>query len=277
VDLLGELVVEPERRTGYSRDLFQHWVDADGNGCDTRREVLIAESTVPVTRESGCRVTAGSWYSFFDAVWISDPSGLDIDHLVPLAEAWDSGAHSWDAATRRAFANDLEDPRSLIAVSASSNRSKGDRDPAEWLPPDRTYHCVYVADWVVVKHRWQLSVDAAERAALERVIGGCGALTVDAAAQVTPGTAPPPAPAPAPAPEPEPEPAPAPGGGLPVVAFPNCTELRKVYPNGVAREGVTGDMVSGTLRPFKNTPVFDTPLYEANTGRDGDKDGIACE
>jgi hypothetical protein len=195
-----------------------------------------------------------------------------------LAEAWDSGAHSWDAATLRAFANDLDEPRALIAVTASSNRSKSDRDPAEWLPSNASYRCAYVADWVVVKHRWRLAVDTAERAALQRVIGGCGTLTVDAGAHVTPGTAPPPAPAPEPEPAPAPTPAPAPEtGGQPIVTFPNCDAMRAVYPDGVAREGTIGNVVSGELRPFTGTPVFDTPLYEANTARDRDRDGIACE
>ena len=272
-DLLASLTTAAERRTGYDRDLFDHWVDADGNGCDAREEVLIAESTTPATTGSACRVTGGSWFSFYDATWVYESSSLDIDHMVPLAEAWDSGAHSWDASTRRAFANDLDEPRALIAVTAGSNRSKSDRDPAEWMPPDRGYWCVYVADWVVVKHRWQLSVDAAERAALERYVAGCGDLTVDAGAQVTPGTAPPP--------PPEPEPTPAPGEDTAsdgeIRVFANCTEMRAVYPNGVAREDAAGNMVSGELRPLPSGVVVDTVLYEANRARDGDKDGIACE
>ncbi len=231
------------------------------------------------TTGSGCSVD-GRWYSHFDGVWVEDASELDVDHVVPLAEAWDSGASGWGEATRRAFANDLDEPRSLIAVTASANRSKADRDPAGWLPPDDGYHCVYVADWVVVKHRWRLTVDRAERAAVEEVIAGCGRLTADAAATVDPGTAP------APEPDPEPEdPAEDPpsdtedsgDGDGELRTFANCDELREVYPDGVAREDAEGDMVSGELREFSGSPVFDTELYEANTGRDGDGDGIACE
>ena len=98
-------------------------------------------------------------------------SGFDVDHFVPLAEAWDSGARRWNAATRQRFANDLRDPRTLVAVTASSNRSKSDRDPAEWLPS--LGNCAYVRQWVAVKIRWHLTVDAAEKRALRGLAEGC--------------------------------------------------------------------------------------------------------
>lgn len=95
-----------------------------------------------------------------------NPSTFDIDHLVPLAEAWGSGANAWSAEQRTAFANDLGFRPSLIAVSASSNRSKGDRDPAEWMPPAANEHCRYLRTWVAVKTRWRLAIDVAEKRAL---------------------------------------------------------------------------------------------------------------
>ncbi|MCS5689596.1 MAG: HNH endonuclease family protein, partial [Acidimicrobiales bacterium] len=107
----------------------------DGDGCDTRREVLIEESIEPVTETIGCSLQGGRWYSAFDGVETDDPSTFDVDHMVPLKEAWDSGAWAWDAARRQAFANDTTLADALIAVSASSNRSKGSKDPAEWMPP----------------------------------------------------------------------------------------------------------------------------------------------
>jgi len=164
--LLAQLRVEPEMQTGYDRGLFVHWIDADGDGCDTRREVLIAESLTPVSVGPGCSLTGGQWYSAFDGVTTSDPSEFDIDHFVPLKEAWDSGAHAWDEATRRQFANDLSYAGSLIAVSARSNRTKGASDPAEWLPPNVDYRCVYLATWLEVKIRWNLSADAREVSAI---------------------------------------------------------------------------------------------------------------
>ena len=173
LELLATLAIGVEQRSGYDRDLFDHWSDLDDNGCDTRQDVLAAESLIPVTTTDGCRVATGSWFSHFDGVTVTDPSSLDIDHLVPLAEAWDSGAWSWDAATRERFANDVDDPRSLIAVTASTNRSKSDRDPADWLPPLTSYRCTYLSNWVAVKARWSLSIDQAEYETLAAVLSTC--------------------------------------------------------------------------------------------------------
>lgn len=166
-----ELPLAAERRTGYDRDHFRHWVDADGDRCDTREEVLIAEATRKVTPGSGCAVRTGRWVSYYDRVTVTAARSLDIDHLVPLAEAWDSGASRWSAATRTAYANDLGDRRSLVAVTASSNRSKSDRDPAEWLP--RYDRCRYLAEWTAVKVRWRLAVDKPEKLALAKLAGSC--------------------------------------------------------------------------------------------------------
>lgn len=167
------LAVAPEVTEGYDRDLFRHWVDDSGNGCDARREVLIAESLTPVTVGSRCSLSGGRWFSAFDGVTTTDPSSFDVDHMVPLKEAWDSGADKWSAERRRAFANDLDSPHALIAVSAGSNRSKGARDPAEWMPPRAEYRCEYVYSWALVKIKWQLSVDSLELEALKRYAAGC--------------------------------------------------------------------------------------------------------
>ena len=171
--LLAQLIVEEEFSSGYDRDLFTHWVDEDRDGCDARREVLIIEAVVPPTVGDGCSLSGGSWYSAFDGVPTENPSEFDIDHLVPLKEAWDSGAHGWDSERRREFANDLELPQSLIAVSRSSNRSKGADDPADWLPPLVSYHCQYIEDWMAVKINWDLSVDAREFNALRAAAANC--------------------------------------------------------------------------------------------------------
>lgn len=170
---LARLPVRSEDRTGYRRDSFRHWIDEDGDGCDTRREVLLAEAAEPPTVSGRCTLTGGAWYSAYDSRRFDGAAGLDIDHLVPLAEAWDSGAGSWSPAERQAFANDLGDGRDLIAVSAASNRAKADRDPAQWLPPSGDYVCTYVTDWIADKTRWQLSVDTAEAAALRDALTRC--------------------------------------------------------------------------------------------------------
>lgn len=182
VAMLAELPADdsPDAHTGYERDLFNAWIDANGDGCDTRAEVLKTESLpgVPVTKRNTCTIETGSWYSAYDAVWFTDAGDVDIDHFVPLKEAWVSGAWQWKPQTRVAFGNDLGYAASLIAVSASSNRSKSDQDPAEWLPANTDYYCDYAATWVAVKWRWNLSVDAPERSALGNLLSGCSTLTV---------------------------------------------------------------------------------------------------
>lgn len=163
-----KLPVAAETRAGYDRDKFVHWVDADGDCQDTRDEVLEAESLVAT---GGCDVTEGEWRSYYDGVTTEDPSDFDIDHVVALAEAWDSGAKDWTKGTRRRFANDLGDRRSLVAVSASANRSKGDGDPAEWMP--ELAACKYLRHWVAVKLRWRLTVDRPERRFLVERVADC--------------------------------------------------------------------------------------------------------
>lgn len=154
-----------ERRRAYDRDVFEHWVDSDANGCDTRDEVLLVENRSPDARlGEDCALVDGLWRSYYDDVSTTHDATFDVDHLVPLAEAWDSGASAWSAARRRAYANDLGERRPLVGVSASSNRGEADDDPAQWLPTYGT--CVYVSSWTAVKVRWSLSVDRREQATL---------------------------------------------------------------------------------------------------------------
>ncbi|MEV5842231.1 HNH endonuclease family protein [Streptomyces sp. NPDC051985] len=172
-DALAALTVADESRTGYSRDKFKHWTDTDKNGCSTRAEVLLAEAVTAPEVGPKCTLTGGVWHSPYDDQYIDDARKLDVDHLGPLAEAWDSGASAWTAKEREAYANDLDDPRALIAVSAASNRSKADKDPAEWLPPYAGYWCTYVTNWVADKTRYRLSVDSAEQTALAERLAVC--------------------------------------------------------------------------------------------------------
>lgn len=162
------LPVAAEVRTGYERSKFRDWYDADKDCQDTRDEVLAAESLKAVI---ACDVKSGSWRSYYDGVTTKTSSSFDIDHMVPLAEAWDSGARRWTAETRARYANDLGDGRALVAVSASSNRSKGDQDPAEWMP--KLAKCRYVREYVAVKIRWRLTVNKAEKTALTKRASTC--------------------------------------------------------------------------------------------------------
>ena len=180
--LLDGLSVEVEQSDGYDRDLFRHWIDADGDGCDTRREVLIAEAVTAPTVGGGCALSGGVWVSRYDALTETGSGrGFDIDHLVPLKEAWDSGAHSWDPQQRERFANDVGYEHSLVGVSAGSNRSKGAQDPTTWLPPEASQRCWYTAAWINVKVRWELSVDTAEADTLRNIISDCPDDAADAA------------------------------------------------------------------------------------------------
>jgi hypothetical protein len=168
---IDHIPVAGEDRTGYSRDKFHLWIDADGDGCDTRDEVLISEAEDAPSVGSGCSLSGGRWYSYYDGVSQTAAGDLDIDHVVPLAEAWDSGADGWSAERRESYANDLGDSHTLVGVTASLNRSKGDQDIAEWLPPIND--CRHIKDWVIAKIRWGLSQDSTEKAALQDVAAGC--------------------------------------------------------------------------------------------------------
>ncbi|MFE6977215.1 HNH endonuclease family protein [Streptomyces sp. NPDC057682] len=172
-DALAALPVADEDRSGYERTKFKHWIDADKDGCNTRAEVLKAEAVVAPEQGARCKLTGGRWYSPYSNSYVDAPGGLDIDHLVPLAESWDSGASGWTAAEREAYANDLAEDRSLIAVTAATNRSKADQDPAEWLPPYQPYHCQYVTDWIATKLRWKLSIDTNEHNTLVQATAAC--------------------------------------------------------------------------------------------------------
>lgn len=190
LDVLAKIRILPEYTVGYDRDLFPHWKDLDGDGCDTRKEVLIAESRTTATVGSSCAVTSGSWYSPYDGATWTDPSDVDIDHVVALNEAWQSGAYAWSTQQRTNYANDLTDDRTLIAVTDSVNQSKSDKDPTQWLPPLASYRCTYLAHWVSVKARWSLAMDEAEHRVVASALAGCGGQTaaVAPALPVTPDT-----------------------------------------------------------------------------------------
>lgn len=179
-DAVASLPLDDENRTGYSRDKYRHWNAGDdpSDGCHTRNEVLIHEATEPPTIGPGCRLTGGNWWSYYDATTVTTASGLDIDHMVPLAENWDSGGWAWTAERRERYANDQGAEASLVAVTARSNRSKADKDPSEWMPPAADVHCLYAAEWVGTKLRWGLTADEAELAALHDEAGRCPDQTV---------------------------------------------------------------------------------------------------
>ncbi|MFJ2604789.1 HNH endonuclease family protein [Streptomyces sp. NPDC091279] len=167
---LAQLTVATENRTGYERDLFPTWITISGT-CNTREYILKRDGTNVVT-DAACASTSGSWFSPYDGATWTAASDVDIDHMVPLAEAWDSGASAWTTAQRQAFANDITRPQ-LLAVTDNVNQSKGDKDPAEWMPSVTSYRCTYVRAWVQVKYYYDLSVDSAEKTALTNYLASC--------------------------------------------------------------------------------------------------------
>ncbi|MFG2895220.1 HNH endonuclease family protein [Streptomyces sp. NPDC048248] len=177
-DAIEQLKVAEESRTGYERDKFHLWIDADHDGCDTRKEVLLTEALTKPRQGASCKLIGGTWRSYYDGKTVTEASRLDIDHLVPLAEAWDSGASKWTDERREKYANDLDAQRSLVAVSSGPNRSKGDQDPAEWMPPAKDASCTYTTDWVTAKLRWKLTIDPAEGKVLAKLAASCTEATV---------------------------------------------------------------------------------------------------
>jgi hypothetical protein len=164
-------------KTGYDRGEFgPAWRDVDHNGCDTRNDVLNRDLTSKRWRAGthNCVVIAGVLADPYTAKRIrftkSRADEVQIDHVVALSDAWQSGADRWTDAKRLAFAND---PLNLIAVDGPTNESKGDADAASWLPPNKPFRCAYVARQVQVKSRYQLWVTPSERTAMGRVLSGC--------------------------------------------------------------------------------------------------------
>jgi hypothetical protein len=168
---LSALEVAPSgSMSGYVRDKFKTW-DAQGGGCDTR-DVVLKRDGKGVKVEGSCAIVAGTWVSPYNGKTYHTARDMQIDHLVPLGNAWISGADSWSASRREAFANDLTDPQ-LLAVDGGDNESKGDDDPSRWKPPSRDFWCTYAKDWISVKSAWHLTVTVAEKSALGDMLHTC--------------------------------------------------------------------------------------------------------
>lgn len=178
--LLAQLAVsEPGRMDGYARDcgdgaacvFGRPWSDVDGDGCDQRSQVLARDLTEVARKEGRCAVVSGTLLDPYTGDTVTSVSKIQIDHVVPLAAMWRSGAAGWAPDQRVAAANDL---RNLLAVQGKVNQAKGDQTPDEWMPPNAAYTCHYGRIYVTVKAHYGLTVTAAERAALERALAACG-------------------------------------------------------------------------------------------------------
>lgn len=175
--LLARLTIAPESDDGidYDRDDYPTWNLTDRPGCSVRELVLIAEASSISEVDQNCKPQDGIWLSWYDDKASGNPSDIHVDHMVPLAEAHDSGAARWSPERKRDFANDFDLPAALTAVSAASNQDKSADDPAEWRPPRRAAWCQYAHDWIAVKLKWSLTADPIEVDALREMLATCPA------------------------------------------------------------------------------------------------------
>ena len=238
----------PEGLPPYDRDDWRHWTDEDDDCQNTRHEVLIAESQGAVTYKSDrqCQVDGGQWFGAFTATTVKEPSKLDVDHLVPLAIAHQSGGWAWTDEKKEQYANSLDHPDHLIAVTAGANRSKGAKGPDEWRPPNEPYWCEYAVAWIRVKQTWELTATPAEVEALQDMLATCAnppSLTVKAAGS-------------------------APGAGSPT---PSPT-AGDIYSSCDEAAGAGEQRVQGSKGPGRGFPQS-----KVLSARDGDGDGIVCE
>ena len=179
-EMLRKLDVAPVgSMAGYSREEFPHWA-ADGTefgwdepdgSCDVRDDALIRDG-LGIEVDEECSITAGKWLDPYTSTTLKDSEDVDIDHIVPLANAWRSGADDWNESERETYAND---PGVLLSVDDGANQAKGDKGPEAWRPPNADFRCEYARRWISVKHEWDLTVNTQEKATLEEMLQGCEA------------------------------------------------------------------------------------------------------
>ncbi len=242
----------------YDRDEWHpRWRDNDRDCQDTRQEVLTSESTLPVTYTTAeeCRVAVGEWHGEYTGLVFTDPGGLDVDHLVPLANAHRSGGWAWDMVRKEAYANDLSYEGHLIAVQNSANRSKGSDGPEEWRPEVEAYWCQYATHWVTIKSAWGLTATQAEAEALREMLETCSPpirlLVKEVELVPTP---------------------------LPISA-PGSTESPRPSPTVTATYASCDDAEAAGLerRRGSNGNGRGFPARAVPSARDGDGDGVVCE
>ena len=210
----------------------------------------------PVAYEDAgkCRVASGAWVGPYTGEQFNDLGRLDIDHMVPLGNAHQSGGWAWSATEKRRYANDLSYENHLIAVQASANRSKGSKSPADWRPPDRGYWCQYAVNWIVIKNTWRLTSTGPEAETLGEMLGMCApprTLTVVRAGPIETTEPTPPQTAGTPSPP-----------LTPASTYASCDDAI-----AAGEPRVQGS--SGSGRGF--------PAAKVPSARDGDGDGVVCE
>ena len=172
---MPRLAEVPADLPAYDRADWGDWIDADDNCRNTRHEVLAEESVEPVSYRTDrqCRVASGRWIGPYTGQTFIDPSSLDVDHVVPLANAHRSGAWDWDRDRKREYYNDLSNSGHLAVVERTVNREKGSHGPESWKPLNEAHWCEYAMNWISVKNKWDLTATASEIAALEAMLETC--------------------------------------------------------------------------------------------------------
>lgn len=165
--LLDSIAVAPEKKVEYKRSDWRHWSDLDNNGCDTREDILQRDGTDVKTDPKTCKVLSGKWTEQYGPTTVTNGGDLDIDHIVPLSWAARNGGQDWDASIKEQFAND---PDNLFVSIAKENRSKGDKGPADYLPPNQDFICEYTASFVKVVYKYQLTIPQNEKSAASGAI-----------------------------------------------------------------------------------------------------------
>jgi hypothetical protein len=156
----------------YDRASWNHWIDIDGDCQNARHELLIEKSSVPVTftNKKKCSVNTGKWVGPYTGVTFTKASDVDIDHVVPLAEAHRSGGWRWSWTLKQVFAND---PENLLITEDNANQAKSDKDPAQWFDVQPSYQCEYLRKWVSIKGRYNLRMDGVEKSFIEAKLESC--------------------------------------------------------------------------------------------------------
>ena len=251
----------PDRLPDYDRDNWKHWTDVDGDCQNARNEVLVAESRAAVSYRTDrkCKVATGEWLAPYSNIVVTDPGKLDVDHMVPLGNAHDSGAWNWSANRKEQYANHLDDPQHLIAVTASANRSKGARGPEEWKPDNRTYWCQYAVDWITIKYSWALTVTQGEHDALAEMLNTCPNRPTLLAGEPSQGGQ---------RPNTTSSPAPPTATSVPSIATPAA----RTYSSCDAAQAAGEIRVQGNKGGGRGFPKLMVP-----SARDGDGDGVVCE
>ncbi len=223
-------------------------MDEDRDCQNARHEALIAESgtLVTYTDDDKCKVESGLWEGPYTGEVFTDPGSLDIDHMVPLANAHRSGGWAWNEDKKREYANDLSYDGHLIAVKASANRSKGSKGPEDWRPPRREYWCRYALDWISIKSSWGLIATESEADALQEMLTVCEPVQSLSIVYVE--------------------------SAQPEAVTPATPVSGKTYASCEDAEGAGESRVLGSRGSGRGFPAEKVP-----DARDGDEDGVVCE